>query len=78
MKGEFDEVEMKRMLLLGLNCASPDSAERPLMRRALQILSKEAEAMVVPKAKPRFSFSSCCMPCSINDIVSNGGGLGGT
>lgn len=68
LKGEFQEEEMKRLLLLGLSCAHPDSAERPSMRRVLQILSNEAEPIPVPKRKPSLIFS-CSL--TVEDIVSD-------
>lgn len=70
MKGEFDETEMRRLLLVGLSCANPDSAERPSMRRVFQILNNEAEPLMVPKAKPSLIFSNS-LPLSINEIVSD-------
>lgn len=70
MNGEFEEAEMKKLLLVGLSCANPDSAERPSMRRVLQILNNEAEPVVVPKVKPSLSFSNS-LPLSINEIVSD-------
>ncbi|KAK4487430.1 hypothetical protein RD792_005933 [Penstemon davidsonii] len=70
MEGEFDELEMKKLLLVGLSCANPDSLERPSMRRVFQILNNEAEPLIVPKAKPSLTFSNS-LPLSINEIVSD-------
>jgi serine/threonine protein kinase len=67
LKGEFDEEMMKKLLLVGLKCAHPDSNERPSMRRVLQILNNEIEPSPVPKMKPTLSFS-CGL--SLDDIVS--------
>ncbi|TKY47040.1 L-type lectin-domain containing receptor kinase S.7 [Spatholobus suberectus] len=67
---EFKEGEMKRLLLLGLSCANPDSAQRPSMRRVLQILNSEGVALVVPKVKPTLTFSSG-LPLSLDEIVSD-------
>ncbi|XP_010483054.1 PREDICTED: probable L-type lectin-domain containing receptor kinase S.7 [Camelina sativa] len=67
LKGEFDEEMMKKLLLVGLKCAHPDSNERPSMRRVLQILNNEVEPSPVPKKKPTLSFS-CGL--SLDDIVS--------
>lgn len=72
MRGEFEESEMKRLLLVGLSCSNPDSSERPSMRRVLQILNNEAEPVVVPKKKPSLTFSNS-LPLSIDDIVSDSG-----
>lgn len=70
LNGEFDEDEMKKMLLLGLSCANPNSDERPSMRRVLQILNNEALPLVVPKVKPCLSFSSGLL-LSLDEIVSD-------
>ncbi|KAL9319930.1 hypothetical protein ACSQ67_011769 [Phaseolus vulgaris] len=71
LNGEFKEGEMKRLLLLGLSCANPDSAQRPSMRRVLQILNNEGGvSLVVPKEKPTLTFSSG-LPLSLEDIVSD-------
>ncbi|GAA0148652.1 hypothetical protein Leryth_005709 [Lithospermum erythrorhizon] len=73
LEGEFNEDEMRKLLLLGLSCANPDSASRPCMRRVFQILKNEAEPMTVPKVKPFLTFNSLL---SIDDIVSDGEGRG--
>ncbi|KAJ8765136.1 hypothetical protein K2173_010625 [Erythroxylum novogranatense] len=70
LNGEFDDAEMRMLLLIGLSCANPDSTERPTMRRVLQILSGEAEPMAVPKEKPSLTFS-CGMSLNLEDIVSD-------
>ncbi|KAL6186016.1 hypothetical protein ACLB2K_042138 [Fragaria x ananassa] len=58
--------EMRKLLLVCLTCANPDSSKRPTMRRVLQILSSEA----VPVVKPSFIFS-CGVSLSLDDIVSD-------
>ncbi|CAN6693360.1 unnamed protein product [Malus baccata var. baccata] len=70
MNGEFNVNEMRKLLLVGLSCANPGNAERPTMRRVLQILSNEAEVQAVPRVKPSLSFSSR-LPLSLDDIVSD-------
>ncbi|XP_031280089.1 probable L-type lectin-domain containing receptor kinase S.7 [Pistacia vera] len=70
LNGEFNEEEMKKLLLLGLSCANPDSAERPSMRRVLQILNNEAAPVMVPKMKPSLTFSRD-MSLKLEDIVSD-------
>ncbi|CAN8301796.1 unnamed protein product [Cochlearia groenlandica] len=67
LKGEYDEAMMRKLLLVGLTCAHPDSNERPSMRRVLQVLNNEVEPSPVPKMKPTLSFS-CGL--SLDDIVS--------
>jgi serine/threonine protein kinase len=68
LNGEFEEEEMRKLLLVGLSCANPDNAERPSMRRVLQILNNEVEPLAVPKLKPSLTFSYG-LPC-LDDIVS--------
>ncbi|KAL3614701.1 putative L-type lectin-domain containing receptor kinase S.7 [Castilleja foliolosa] len=68
LEGQFDEGGLKKLLLVGLSCANPDYAERPTMRRVLQILNREAEPVVVPKKKPSLTFSNS-LPLSIDEIV---------
>ncbi|CAH9083674.1 unnamed protein product [Cuscuta europaea] len=68
-RGEFEEEEqLKKLLIVGLSCAHPDANERPSMRRVLQILNNEAEALDVPKAKPTLTFSHS-LPLSIDEII---------
>ncbi|XP_021906073.1 probable L-type lectin-domain containing receptor kinase S.7 [Carica papaya] len=69
LNGEFEEEEMKKLLLVGLSCVHPDSRERPAMRKVLQILNNEAEPVIVPSVKPSLSFS-CGL--RVEDIVSDG------
>ncbi|XP_022734613.1 probable L-type lectin-domain containing receptor kinase S.7 [Durio zibethinus] len=68
LNGDFIEEEMRKLLLVGLSCAHPDSAERPSIRRVLQILNNEAEPIAVPKMKPCLTFS-CSL--TVEDIVSD-------
>ncbi|XP_020239818.1 probable L-type lectin-domain containing receptor kinase S.7 [Cajanus cajan] len=75
LNGEFEEEDMRNLLLLGLSCANPHSSERPSMRRVLQILNTEAAPLVVPKVKPTLTFSSH-LPLTIEDIVSDAQDLG--
>ncbi|GMH24372.1 hypothetical protein Nepgr_026215 [Nepenthes gracilis] len=70
LNGEFDEEGMKRLLLVGLNCANPDCVERPSIRRVLQILNNEADPALLPRAKPTLIFPDN-LPVSIEDIVSD-------
>lgn len=72
LRGEFEESEMERLLLVGLSCANPDSNARPSMRRVLQILNREAEPVFVPRLKPSLSFSCGLLPLSLEEIVSDG------
>ncbi|KAD3067320.1 hypothetical protein E3N88_35200 [Mikania micrantha] len=68
LNNEFDPDEVRKLLLVGLSCANPDSEKRPSMRRVLQILNNESDEIVVPKMKPTMSFSHS-LPLSIEDII---------
>ncbi|KAJ6750115.1 hypothetical protein OIU85_000720, partial [Salix viminalis] len=46
LEGQFDEKEMRRVLLVGLACSHPDPMARPTMRGAVQMLVGEAEFLV--------------------------------
>ncbi|PPD95044.1 hypothetical protein GOBAR_DD07918 [Gossypium barbadense] len=68
LNGAFKEQDMRKLLLVGLSCAHPDSAERPSIRRVLQILNNEADPIPVPKMKPSLTFS-CSL--TVEDLVSD-------
>ncbi|XP_051132286.1 L-type lectin-domain containing receptor kinase VIII.1-like [Andrographis paniculata] len=67
---EFNESEMRRVLLVGLACSHPDPAARPAMRAVVQMLVGEAEVPVVPRAKPTLSFSTSELLLTLQDSVS--------
>lgn len=70
LNGEFDREEMLRLLLIGLSCANPNSADRPSMTRVLRILNSEAEPMAVPRKKPCLNFNSS-NSMTVQEIVSD-------
>ncbi|KAJ9177474.1 hypothetical protein P3X46_012690 [Hevea brasiliensis] len=66
----FDETQVKCLLIVGLWCAHPASNNRPSIRQAIQVLNFEAELpklptrMAVPEsnaARPSFSFGEPVM-----------------
>ncbi|CAA6654786.1 unnamed protein product [Spirodela intermedia] len=73
LAGEFDEGEMRKVLLVGLACAHPDQAVRPTMRSAVQMLSGETEPPFLPGSKPSMSFGSTShhLLLSLQDSVSD-------
>ncbi|XP_072970049.1 probable L-type lectin-domain containing receptor kinase S.7 [Typha angustifolia] len=71
LNGEFDRDQMMRLLLMGLSCVNPGAAERPDMRRIVQILECKAEPLAVPRTKPLLTFNST-IPISLEEIVSDG------
>ncbi|CAL9056896.1 unnamed protein product [Musa banksii] len=77
LDGEFEEGEMRRALLVGLACSSPDPMTRPGMRNVVQMLSGEADPPFVPVAKPSMSFSTNQhLLLSLQDSVSDYNAMG--
>nr|KYP48343.1 Lectin-domain containing receptor kinase A4.2 [Cajanus cajan] len=77
LEGEFDEGEMRRLLLVGLACSHPDPLARPTMRGVVQMLVGEAEVPIVPRTKPSagFSTSHSHLLLSLQDSVSDCDGI---
>ncbi|KAL5203406.1 hypothetical protein ABZP36_014358 [Zizania latifolia] len=77
LAGEYDEGEMRRTLLVGLACSSPEPALRPGMRAVVQMLSGEADPPFVPATRPSMSFSvNHQLLLSLQDSVSDYNALG--
>ncbi|MCL7022293.1 hypothetical protein MKW94_019161 [Papaver nudicaule] len=71
IRGEFDEEEMTKVILIGLNCSNPDPVARPTMRCVVQMFLGEAEVPIVPKIKPSLCFSTTHLLLSLQDSVSD-------
>ncbi|OEL29770.1 putative L-type lectin-domain containing receptor kinase S.7 [Dichanthelium oligosanthes] len=69
LSGQYDNEQMKRLLLLGLSCVNPFSEERPVMRTALGILEGKNELLPVPRKKPLLVFVANA-PIDLEGIVS--------
>ncbi|KAL2333204.1 hypothetical protein Fmac_014417 [Flemingia macrophylla] len=69
--GEFEEAEMRRVLLVGLACSHPDSVARPTMRGVVQMLLGEAEVPIAPRARPRTSYSTSQLLMNLQDSESD-------
>ena len=67
LEGEFEEGEMRKVLLIGLACSHPDSMARPTMRCVVQMLLGEAEVPIVPRAKPSTSYSTSQLLMNLQD-----------
>jgi len=52
LKGQFDEKQMERLMVVGLWCAHPDYAHRPSIRQALNVLKFEAPLPLLPPKMP--------------------------
>ncbi|KAK6943772.1 Legume lectin domain [Dillenia turbinata] len=68
---EFDEGEMRRVLLVGLACCHPDPLARPIMRNVVQMLVGEAEVPIVPRARASTSLSTSHLLLSLQDSVTD-------
>ncbi|CAN6470847.1 unnamed protein product [Victoria cruziana] len=75
LSGEFEEGEMRRVLLVGLICSHPDPLYRPCMRNVVQMLSGEASLPPVPNSKPSMSFSSSLLMNLQEDSASDYNGI---
>ncbi|KAK7278814.1 hypothetical protein RJT34_23852 [Clitoria ternatea] len=64
LNGEFDKVQAKCVLELGLACCHPNPYERPSMSTVLQVLEGEATPPFVAFEKPAFTW-----PAKDTDIV---------
>ncbi|KAI3447607.1 hypothetical protein Pfo_004272 [Paulownia fortunei] len=72
---EFDEAEMRRVLLVGLACSHPDPMARPTMRVVVQMLVGDTEIPIVPRTKPTMSFSTSQLLMTLQDSVSDFNGM---
>ncbi|CAN6343746.1 unnamed protein product [Urochloa humidicola] len=52
LKGEFDDGEMKTVMVVGLWCAHPHRSERPTIRQAVNVLRGEASLPSLPARMP--------------------------
>ncbi|XP_057442047.1 L-type lectin-domain containing receptor kinase VIII.1 [Lotus japonicus] len=77
LEGEFDEGEMRRILLVGLACSHPDPLVRPTMRGVVQMLVGEADVPIVPRTRPSTSLSTSHshLLLSLQDSVSDCDGI---
>ncbi|CAN1189097.1 Lectin-related protein (Fragment) [Linum perenne] len=67
--GQFVEVEMERLMLIGLCCSHPDPKLRPSIRQALQVLNFEAPLPIVPMNMPVATFVSA--PSSMDGTTTS-------
>ncbi|KAL8063088.1 hypothetical protein ABFX02_01G005200 [Erythranthe guttata] len=60
LKGEFDEEEVRRCLVVGLACLSPDYSVRPKMRKVVQVFMNgdDRSLMELPECRPTELFLS--------------------
>ncbi|KAI3805057.1 hypothetical protein L1987_27074 [Smallanthus sonchifolius] len=53
---DFEEEELKRLMIVGLWCAHPHAPSRPSMRQAIQVLNFEALVPILPSKIPMLAF----------------------
>ncbi|CAH1445051.1 unnamed protein product [Lactuca virosa] len=68
---DFEEKEIKRLMILGLWCVHPDSDFRPSMRQAIQVLNSEASLPILPSKMPVACYlsSPISAPYSVASII---------
>ncbi|XP_010534361.1 PREDICTED: probable L-type lectin-domain containing receptor kinase S.5 [Tarenaya hassleriana] len=66
MEGDFEEEEMKSVLVLGLACCHPNPNQRPSMKTVLKVLTGEMKPPEVPTERPAFVWPA--MPPSFSDL----------
>nr|AKV93687.1 clade XVII lectin receptor kinase [Nicotiana benthamiana] len=62
LSSEFNEMEMKHLLIVGLWCAHPDSKCRPSIRQAIHVLNFEAPLPTLP---PNMPVPTYCSPSQL-------------
>ncbi|ERM99326.1 hypothetical protein AMTRI_Chr08g205840 [Amborella trichopoda] len=70
LRVEFEEEEMRRVLMVGLACSHPDPIGRPAMRSVVQILNGEAPLPPLPTTRPTMSFTNELL-MNLQDSVSD-------
>ncbi|KAL4580910.1 hypothetical protein LXL04_017116 [Taraxacum kok-saghyz] len=49
---DYEEEEIKRLMIVGLWCVYPDSGHRPSIRQVIQVLNSEASLPILPSKMP--------------------------
>ncbi|KAI3497418.1 hypothetical protein L1887_40012 [Cichorium endivia] len=49
---DYEEEEIKRLMIIGLWCVHPDSLHRPSMRQVIQVMNSEAPLPILPSTMP--------------------------
>ncbi|XP_023733190.1 L-type lectin-domain containing receptor kinase IX.1 [Lactuca sativa] len=70
---DFEEEEIKRLMILGLWCVHPDSDFRPSMRQVVQVLNSEASVPILPSKMPVASYFTPPMSSlyGVTSIIQN-------
>lgn len=72
LKGELEEEEMHRALVVGLLCSHPDPRLRPNMRKVIQVLTNPNEPLMeLPESRPTAIYVTVLSPAvSMNPTAS--------
>ncbi|MFS7919991.1 putative non-specific serine/threonine protein kinase [Helianthus anomalus] len=57
LKLNFEEEEIKRLMIVGLWCSHPDAELRPSIRQAIKVLNSEASLPLQPSKIPVASYT---------------------
>nr|GEU56836.1 L-type lectin-domain containing receptor kinase IX.1-like [Tanacetum cinerariifolium] len=69
---DFEEEELKHLMIVGLWCVHPDSELRPTMRQVIQVLNSEASLPTLPSKMPISSYwTPSTVPNQSTCVVSN-------
>nr|XP_043630808.1 L-type lectin-domain containing receptor kinase IX.1-like [Erigeron canadensis] len=69
---DFEEDELKTLMIVGLWCVHPDPEHRPSMRQAIQVLNSEASLPILPSKIPISSYWTPSIPQNTpSSMVSN-------
>ncbi|KMZ64478.1 putative Kinase [Zostera marina] len=66
---DYDEQEVKQLLMVGLCCANPDLEKRPSMSHALAILNFQGSLPTLPMEMPRVGFTASRQHSNISDTT---------
>ncbi|KAK9073973.1 hypothetical protein SSX86_006567 [Deinandra increscens subsp. villosa] len=69
---DFDEEEIKRLVIVGLWCVHPHLEQRPSMRQVIQVLNRQASLPVLPSTIPVTSYASRVLSVfGVASIINN-------
>ncbi|KAF8405859.1 hypothetical protein HHK36_007937 [Tetracentron sinense] len=74
LMGQFNRVEMEKMVMVGLCCVNPDCKERPTMKETVRMLRGESLLPVLPTRKPVVRLRSILPEGSEEIMHRNGDG----
>lgn len=70
---EYSEREIERLMVLGLWCVHPDSAQRPSIREAISVLNFQVDLPELPRMMPVPTYFGRRMSALSNSNAFSGG-----